>query len=127
MEKTRRSGSTADARSLPSHRRSRVSPGMAAPASTGWTFREALSSAKQSFIFPLRILIDWFQITSSFGTVFLIPWPPTYELVMSRVSFIRLNFSDLPALSCFNQNPSFYFIFDAYTWGIACAPGPQGR
>jgi hypothetical protein len=62
-----------------------------------------------------KIVLSFFQITSTLLKSLDVPWPHVFATVMARVSVVNLNLVQLPKTACLNPNPSFYSIFNGYT------------
>lgn len=65
-----------------------------------------------------KILINFYQIVSTFIRSLDIPWPSAFTVVMSKVNIINLNLVQSPAAACLNPSPSYYKQFNG-----ACAAG----
>jgi len=65
-----------------------------------------------------KILINFYQIVSTFLKSLSVPWPRSFVTAMARVSVINLNLAQLPKTACLNPNPSYYSLFNGYTFGL---------
>ena len=67
---------------------------------------------------PLRVIVGFWQVISSFSDTLYVPWPAVYYHYSSGIDVARLQFLALPKLACITPEPSFFKVFDATT--IAC-------
>ena len=67
---------------------------------------------------PLRVIVGFWQVISSFSGTLYVPWPTVYYHYASGVDVTRLEFLKMPKLACITPEVSFFKIFDATT--IAC-------
>lgn len=68
-----------------------------------------------------KILLNFYQIASTFLKSLDIPWPSIFGSVMARVNVVNLNLVQLPQAACLNPSPSFYAAFNGYTLGLLFA------
>jgi hypothetical protein len=65
---------------------------------------DQLMEAARSFVFavlrPVKILINFFQIVSSFIGTLDVPWPRYFFVIMSRVNVVNINLVQLPRTGC---------------------------
>ena len=64
----------------------------AAVPQDGMELSELLAQALATITQPLRIVLDWTQIVSSFKTVLQIPWPSSYNSFASSTVFANIDF-----------------------------------
>ena len=67
-----------------------------------------------------KILINFYQIVSTFLRSLDIPWPHVFVTVMGKVNVINLNLVHLPKAACMSPNTSYYDEFNGYTLGLLC-------
>jgi hypothetical protein len=80
---------------------------------------EALNELLGAALKPLKIVVNFFQIVTSFRNTLDVPWPRVYFAIMARVGVINRNFIRLPVAACLRPNMSYYSIFNGYTLGTA--------
>jgi len=68
-----------------------------------------------------KILVNFYQIVSTFIKSLDIPWPSAFTVIMSKVNIINLNLVQLPAAACLNPSPSYYKQFNGFTLGLVGA------
>ena len=68
-----------------------------------------------------KIVINFYQIVSTFIRSLDIPWPHVFVTTMGKVSLINLNLVRLPKAACLTPQPSYYQEFNGYTLGLLCA------
>ena len=67
-----------------------------------------------------KIVINFFQIVSTFLRSIDVSWPPIFIDTMSKISVINLNWVRLPKAACLNPTLSYYEEFNTYTLGLLC-------
>jgi hypothetical protein len=68
-----------------------------------------------------KIVVNFYQIASTFLKSLDIPWPHAFGVVMARVNVVNLNLVQLPKTACLNPSPSYYKQFNGYTLGLMFA------
>jgi predicted outer membrane repeat protein len=68
-----------------------------------------------------KILINFYQIVSTFIKTLDIPWPHVFTATMGKISVINLNLVRLPKAACMNPKPGYYNEFNGYTLGLLFA------
>ena len=64
---------------------------------------------------PVRIIISFWQVVSSFSNSLYVPWPNVYYALASSLNVVSLQFLKLPAISCIQPQVSFLTIFNGVT------------
>ena len=67
-----------------------------------------------------KIIVSFYQVTSTFTQNFNIEWPDLYAEVSRVISFANLNFLQLPGVNCIMDQPSFYRVFELYIVASTC-------
>jgi hypothetical protein len=57
---------------------------------------------------PLRIIVSFWQIVSSFSSNLYVPWPSVYYSLANSLNVVSLQFLKLPTISCVQPEVSFY-------------------
>jgi hypothetical protein len=57
---------------------------------------------------PVRVVIGFWQIVSSFSGNLYVPWPSIYYALANALSVVSLQFLQLPAISCVQPEVSFF-------------------
>ena len=65
-----------------------------------------------------KILINFYQIVSTFLRSLDVPWPHIFVSVMGKVNIINLNLVHLPKAACMSPNTNYYEEFQGYTLGL---------
>ena len=68
-----------------------------------------------------KILINFYQIVSTFLRSLDVPWPHIFVSVMGKVNIINLNLVHLPKAACMSPNTTYYEEFLGYTLGLLFA------
>jgi len=68
-----------------------------------------------------KIVINFYQIVSTFIRSLDIPWPHVFITTMGKISIINLNLVRLPKAACLSPEPSYYDEFNGYTLGLLFA------
>ena len=68
-----------------------------------------------------KILINFYQIVSTFLRSLDVPWPHIFVSVMGKVNIINLNLVHLPKAACMSPNTTYYEEFQGYTLGLLFA------
>ena len=68
-----------------------------------------------------KILVNLYQIVSTFLKSLDVPWPSVFVGMMSKVNLVNLNLTRLPKAACLNPAIDYYQAFQGYTLGLACA------
>lgn len=64
---------------------------------------------------PVRIVISFWQLVSSFNSSLAVPWPALYTHLASSLNVVSLQFLKLPAISCLQPQQSFLTTFTGVT------------
>ncbi len=59
---------------------------------------------------PLRIVVTFWQIVTSFSSSLYVPWPSIYHSLSNSLNVVSLQFLKLPAFSCVQPEVSFYTV-----------------
>jgi len=68
-----------------------------------------------------KIMINFYQIVSTFIRSLDIPWPHVFITTMGKVNIVNLNLVHLPKAACMSPKTSYYAEFQGYTLGLLCA------
>ena len=66
---------------------------------------------------PIRIVVSFWQVVSSFSSTMYVPWPSIYYALASTLNVTSLQFLRLPAISCVQPGVSFLTVFNGVTIG----------
>jgi hypothetical protein len=80
-----------------------------------------LNSVRDSLASALdygKIIINFYQVVSTFIRTLDIPWPHVFTAIMSKISLVNLNLVHLPKAACLNQGVNYYAEFNGYTLGL---------
>ena len=64
---------------------------------------------------PVKIIISFWQIVSSFSNNLAVPWPSVYYSLASSLSVTSLQFLRLPQINCIQPQVSFFTVFNITT------------
>ena len=59
-----------------------------------------------------KIVLNFYQVVSTFLKSLDVPWPAIFGSLMARVSVVNLNLVQLPKTACLNPSPNFYSQFN---------------
>lgn len=67
---------------------------------------------------PLRIVLETFQLLTSFRHTMRVPWPSVLTAILSRLSVVGFSFLTLPNTACATPRSDYYSSFNGTTLGV---------
>jgi len=77
-----------------------------------------LNFSIQFLICPLRIVLETFQLLTSFRHTMRVPWPSVLTAILSRLSVVGFSFLTLPNTACATPRSDYYSLFNGTTLGV---------
>ena len=76
---------------------------------------------------PVRIVVSFWQVVSSFSSNLYVPWPSLYYSLAQSLNVVSLQFLKLPAVSCVQPEVSFFTSARAHGLRVCASPAALTR
>ncbi len=64
---------------------------------------------------PIRIIVSFWQVVSSFNNNLAVPWPSLYYALANALTVVSLQLLHLPNIACIQPEVSWYIVFNGVT------------